>query len=183
MGEGVRHKQENTVAHVCKKDMGNGTLFITESCVSWVGEGGQGFSLEYPAVSLHAVSRDLTAFPHQCLYLMVDGDLGGDEDQNSGSDDDDDEGKIAEVRFIPQDSHALDTMFSTMSDCQALHPDPEQEPLTDEEEGNEAWEAVEEGAGDNYYTTEEGLEHLTPEGRATLQHLENIMRNPGDGNQ
>ena len=52
-----------------------------------------------------------------------------------------------------------------------------------DEEGDEAWEGVvEEGAGDTYYTGEEGLENLTPQGRATLQHLENILRNPGDGN-
>lgn len=33
---------------------------------------GQGLSLPYPAISLHAVSRDLNAFPHECLYLMID---------------------------------------------------------------------------------------------------------------
>ena len=38
-------------------------------------DGGQGFSLEYPAVSLHAVSRDPTAFPQENLYLMVDANL------------------------------------------------------------------------------------------------------------
>ena len=47
------------------------------SCVSWMSTAGQGFSLQYPAISLHAISKDLSAFPHECLYLMVDGDLGG----------------------------------------------------------------------------------------------------------
>lgn len=35
-------------------------------------ENGQGFSLEYPDISLHAVSRDLNTFPDECLYLMVE---------------------------------------------------------------------------------------------------------------
>lgn len=32
----------------------------------------QGFSLEYPHISLHAISRDEQAHPRQCLYVMVD---------------------------------------------------------------------------------------------------------------
>lgn len=45
------------------------------SRVSWVGENSAGFSLEYPSVALHAVSRDLSSFPQECLYLMIDGNL------------------------------------------------------------------------------------------------------------
>lgn len=47
------------------------------SCVAWISGAGQGFTLEYKKISLHAVSRDLTAFPHECLYLMVEGKLPG----------------------------------------------------------------------------------------------------------
>ena len=47
------------------------------SRVSWVGNEGEGFSLEYPAISLHAVCRDLNAFPHECLYIMVDANVEG----------------------------------------------------------------------------------------------------------
>lgn len=32
----------------------------------------QGFSLEYPHISLHAISRDEQVHPRQCLYIMVD---------------------------------------------------------------------------------------------------------------
>ena len=34
----------------------------------------QGFSLEYKHVALHAVSRDLTQFHQECLYLMIGSD-------------------------------------------------------------------------------------------------------------
>jgi hypothetical protein len=44
--------------------------------VSWRdGTTGEGFSLEYPHISLHAVSRDLSSFPQECLYLMLDADV------------------------------------------------------------------------------------------------------------
>jgi nucleotide-sensitive chloride channel 1A len=47
-----------------RKSLGMGTLYISESRVSWVGIAGQGFSLEYPHIAVHAVSRDLTQFHH-----------------------------------------------------------------------------------------------------------------------
>ena len=73
--------------------MGMGTLYISEARVSWVGIQGkvilfgqereirvtlrllqlpwQGFSLEYKHIAMHAVSRDLTQFHQECLYLMI----------------------------------------------------------------------------------------------------------------
>ena len=48
------------------------------SCVAWQKESdGLGFSLQYPGISCHAISRDLSSFPHECLYLMIDGKLPG----------------------------------------------------------------------------------------------------------
>lgn len=39
---------------------------------TWRTENGQGFSLEYPQISLHATSRDLNNFHSECLYLMFE---------------------------------------------------------------------------------------------------------------
>ncbi|XP_037090544.1 methylosome subunit pICln-like [Pollicipes pollicipes] len=127
--EGVRVQEPSTAAHLGNKPLGPGTLYIAESRVSWTGAEGQGFSLEYPHIMLHAVSRDTSNFPHPCLYMMVDADIdpqdgpadGGadssDEDAASGS-------SVTEVRFVPEDEAALDRMFHAMSECQSLHPDP-----------------------------------------------------------
>ena len=46
-----------STAPLRRKPMGMGTLYISEARVSWVGIQGQGFSLEYKHVALHAVSR------------------------------------------------------------------------------------------------------------------------------
>ena len=70
--EGVRLKVKNTGVYINRKQLGMGVLYISEARVSWVGIQGQGFSLEYPHIALHAVSRDLTQFHQECLYLMID---------------------------------------------------------------------------------------------------------------
>lgn len=49
------------------------------SQLSWVNNGsGKGFSLEYPHIALHAISRDLQTYPQECLYMMLDSKLPAD---------------------------------------------------------------------------------------------------------
>uniref|UniRef100_A0A183FC31 Methylosome subunit pICln n=1 Tax=Heligmosomoides polygyrus TaxID=6339 RepID=A0A183FC31_HELPZ len=36
-----------------------------------------GFSLTYPSIILHAVSTDLSTFPHECIYVLVDASKSG----------------------------------------------------------------------------------------------------------
>ena len=47
------------------------------SRLSWLDGSGLGFFLEYPTISLHAVSRDLNAYPREHLYVMVNAKFGG----------------------------------------------------------------------------------------------------------
>lgn len=47
------------------------------SRLSWFDGSGMGFCLEYPSISLHAISRDLTAYPQEHLYVMVNAKLSG----------------------------------------------------------------------------------------------------------
>ncbi len=138
--------------------------------VSWVGEAGQGFSLEYPHVAMHAVQlagADATFVHGSCLYLVIDVRLvdsdetptpssstrGSDaEDEERGGGDDDDAG-ITEIRFVPEDSAKLQSMFDAMTACQALHPDPAD--ISEEEEDDEE-EGEDDGAGGDQ-PQEEGM--------------------------
>ena len=82
--------------------------------MSWIDSTGQGCIIPYPAISLHAVSRDLTAFPHQCLYLMIDGKLmsevqevqrqqGPAGDQTEGTEEQEEAfGAVREIRFVAE---------------------------------------------------------------------------------
>ncbi|XP_036441483.1 methylosome subunit pICln isoform X2 [Colossoma macropomum] len=185
--EGVRHQQAETAAVLDGKELGTGTLYVAESRLSWFNGSGMGFSLEYPSISLHAISRDLSAYPREHLYVMVNKKLDDENeaemqerapDDEEESDDDSEDGVITEVRFVPGDKAALESMFSAMCDCQALHPDPEDAESDDDFEGEEYdVEEAEQSHGDipTFYTYEEGLSQLTAEGQATLERLEGML--------
>ncbi|XP_054867929.1 methylosome subunit pICln isoform X1 [Amphiprion ocellaris] len=201
--EGVRHEQAETTAVMDGQRLGCGTLYVAETRLSWFDGSGLGFSLEYPTIGLHAISRDVSAYPQEHLYVMVNGKLSGEEkikpvDENEaemaekaaddedeggsssddGDDDDDDEGTITEIRFVPSDKASLESMFSAMCECQALHPDPEDNDSDNDFEGEEYdVEEAEHGHGDipTFYTCDEGLSALTQEGQATLERLEGML--------
>ncbi|KAM8975827.1 methylosome subunit pICln [Pelodytes ibericus] len=184
--DGVRRLQPGTEAVVSGKGLGPGTLYIAESRLAWLNGSGLGFILEYPSISLHAISRDTTAYPEEHLYVMVNKKIGDNEskeqtmneDGEEEEESDDDEEPITEIRFVPAEKSDLGEMFTAMCDCQALHPDPEDQDSDDDFEGEEYdVEAHERGQGDipTFYTYEEGLSHLTTEGQATLDRLESML--------
>ncbi|KAM9032717.1 methylosome subunit pICln isoform X1 [Sarcophilus harrisii] len=185
--DGLRQQQPDTEAVLDGKGLGTGTLYIAESRLSWLDGSGIGFSLDYPTISLHAVSRDLNAYPQEHLYVMVNARFGEEEPKElketpmaEGEDDEDsdeDIEPIAEFRFVPSDKSALEALFAAMCECQALHPDPEDEDSDDYDGEEYDVEAHEQGQGDipTFYTYEEGLSHLTAEGQATLERLEGML--------
>lgn len=127
--------------------------------MSW--EGNSNFSIEYPSIGIHAISTDPSLSPRPCLLVQVSGDLlgvGADSHSNGemeAHDDDDeteedDEEKTTEIKFVPEDPSSLETLYSHMSRCQALHPDPDdsisEEDEEDDYEGEEDEEWDEEGS-------------------------------------
>lgn len=193
--EGVRHEQAETTAVMDGRKLGCGTLYVAETKLSWFDGSGLGFCLEYPSIGLHAISRDVSAYPQEHLYVMVNGKLNGeneaemvekpdDDDEDEGCSDsggeDDDDGVVTEIRFVPSDKTSLESMFSAMCECQALHPDPEDDDSDNDFEGEEY--DVEEAEAEHgnmevptFYTCDEGLSALTQEGQATLQRLEGML--------
>lgn len=92
--------------------------------------------------------------------------------------------EITELRLIPQSKDNLTTMFNAMADGQCLHPDSEDsDDYYEGTEGNQETDnagvdynpTFEDGGGEGFYMTEEGFHHLTPQGEATLQRLENML--------
>ncbi|XP_012216924.1 methylosome subunit pICln [Linepithema humile] len=159
--EGIRHEEPNTTVYINDREVGKGTFYITESVLSWVNnDTQQGFSLEYPHISLHAISRDEQVHPRQCLYVMVDAKvdlpdmpLSLSSENASENEDDDTDTPITEMQFAPDNTNNLESMFQAMNACQALHPDP-QDSFSDEdiyEDAEEDYEGEydeEVGAGD-----------------------------------
>ncbi|XP_008551771.1 methylosome subunit pICln [Microplitis demolitor] len=183
--EGVRHEEQNTTVYINDREVGKGTLYITESLLSWVNNTTQqGFSLEYPHISLHAISRDQQVHPRQCLYVMVDAkvDLPDVEvvqqnEDNSGDDDDNSETVMTEMRFAPDNVHNLDAMFQAMNVCQALHPDPN-ESFSDAEEDIYQDAEEDEKYGDAYEVGHVDAPYILPP-----EQIGNNQNGNGNGNE
>merc|ERR1712223_742169 len=144
---GIIIQEAGVQTYINEKNLGKGKLYISEARVSWVGDAGHTFSLEYNHIALHAVSRDVTVFPNaECLYLMIDVKLvesapptprSTPEASDSSEDEINDGEGMTEVRFVPDDKSKLQEMFQAMSTCQALHPDPEDAENVEEEQNEE----------------------------------------------
>ncbi|KAG8320039.1 hypothetical protein J6590_078041 [Homalodisca vitripennis] len=65
------------------------------------------------------------------------------DDEENGDGDDADSGGTTEMRFAPADKAQLDYMYRAMSYCQALHPDPNDSPQSEEEDDDEEDEQYE----------------------------------------
>ncbi|GFS10489.1 methylosome subunit pICln [Elysia marginata] len=103
----------------------------------------------------------------------MDGDSTGDGQEEDG--DDDSESSLTEIRFAPDNKESLDAMFKALAMCQTLHPDSDCQ-LSDEADFEDADEECDEMAGgDVIYNSEEGFQHLTEEGRATMERLNQML--------
>ena len=67
---------------------------VAESSLSWLDGSGLGFSLEYPTISLHAVSRDLNAYPREHLYVMVNAKFGEESKESVAEEEADSDNKL-----------------------------------------------------------------------------------------
>ncbi|WKY06249.1 hypothetical protein Q1695_006445 [Nippostrongylus brasiliensis] len=192
---GVRLTQPQVVAYMEGQSIGEGRLCVAESQVTWICRtSGLGFSLTYPSIILHAISTDLSTFPHECIYVLVDASkseprrrqdiplytaaearnvqdlkLADEELANEGSesgDDDDDEGaKNVVIRFVPADLSVLQQIYTEMCNCQELNPD-ENDDYTDEDGGGDM--IIDESA----YESMQGDEWYTAENIGDGENIE-----------
>ncbi|KAF8674177.1 volume decrease after cellular swelling [Rhizoctonia solani] len=130
--------------------------------LAFVWPSGTGFTIEYPRITLHAVSRGESG---PSVYCQLDesaegpGAPGGDEEQVDS--------EMREMKIIPSNPESVEPIFEALSQCAALHPDPN--------DGGEDDGWVDEGDGgfDTFDGTNE--EELSEVGRAALAHLESII--------
>ncbi|XP_057301606.1 methylosome subunit pICln-like [Hydractinia symbiolongicarpus] len=159
--EGIVHTETNTKAFLGDKECGEGTLYITENVLIWKSSTEEnGFKLQYPSISLHAVSRDTSSFPHECLFCLLESADAIESDER------DPEPDVTEVRFVPSQSSNIKAMYEAVTYCQELHPDP------DEEDSDEMIEEEEFFTSDN---DPENIE-LSSEGQAVLHRLQQNMQ-------
>merc|ERR1712107_890094 len=88
--------------------------------------------------TLHAISRDKSAWPEHCLYCQL---------RTEENEDEEDEPDIPELRFVPADAGHLQQIFAVFSELSAMNPDPadeqaEEDSDLDDESDDEALPAM-----------------------------------------
>ncbi|KAG6848483.1 hypothetical protein H0H93_016628 [Arthromyces matolae] len=146
----------------------DGTLYILSSSLIYFSPTKSiGFSITYPSITLHAISRSGDA---PSIYCQLDAGPSPDADPE----DEEADTFLQELSIIPQNPSSLDQMFEALSNCAALHPDPASS-FDDEEDdafidANSPFETFS-GSAD---------EELSEVGRAALAHMESIIYDPFD---
>jgi len=160
--DGIKLQLANVGAFIGEKDLGKGFLCISENELIWRMEDGKGLLFNYPQIALHAISTDLNAFPHECLYMIADKSaLNSSEEKydEENEDEEEDSDEISPIRFVPEDKTFLQPLFRAINECQALHPDPEDDMSGEEEDEEDDEEEGEEEEGQNdFRDAEEGEE-------------------------
>lgn len=86
-----------------------GTLFLTDDSISFLSSDRKGFSLDYPSLSLHAISRSLPQSIQNsslavseagCVYCQLDLSAGVDEEEDDEEGDD----NLAELWIVPAEA-------------------------------------------------------------------------------
>ncbi|KAH9400661.1 Methylosome subunit pICln [Tyrophagus putrescentiae] len=103
--ESVVHRTANTTVYLRRPtgedaQLGVGELVISSTKFTFHTENGLGFSLAYPQISLHAISRDLSNFHSECLYLMFEKD-DQQQQQHQDSPADQDNSDNSEATVLP----------------------------------------------------------------------------------
>ncbi|KZP27421.1 hypothetical protein FIBSPDRAFT_730844 [Athelia psychrophila] len=169
------HKEENVsvtldppLKEFSSEDGANGTLYVIESFLVFMGPSGRGFQIPYPAITLHAVSR---AASGPSIYCQLDDTVG--EAVPAATTEDTIE--MRELTVIPQNQASLDPIFEALSQCAALHPDPTNS--DDEEmEGGDAWNNSN-GADFEVFNGDDG-EELSEVGRVRSDFLTDARFKP-----
>ncbi|KAG9017522.1 hypothetical protein FRB90_000947 [Tulasnella sp. 427] len=172
----LRHKQENVTVELVPAPEASednaglegtmvGTLYVIESVLAFILPSGKGFSVTYPRITLHAVSRSESTGPY--VYCQLD------ETPEGVQVPEDEDAEMSELKIIPGDIESVEKIFEALSHCATLHPDPNG--------GGDAGLGDFEGFGDDdddaFVDAEElDEDELSVVGRAALAHLESIIQ-------
>ncbi len=86
-------------------------MSLNPSCsnLTWTSDDhSETFILEYPNISIHAICRDTSSFPHECVYLLHSPPVesGGEEEEEEEEEEGEEEveekrGGSMEIRLVP----------------------------------------------------------------------------------
>ncbi|EJF55842.1 hypothetical protein DICSQDRAFT_150737 [Dichomitus squalens LYAD-421 SS1] len=130
----LRHKEENVSVTLdpplpgfSSEDGANGALYVIESALVFLSSTGRGFQVDYPSITLHAISR---AEAGPSIYCQLDEPAEAD----APADEDEDASSMRELVIIPKNLSSLEPIFESLSFCASLHPDPNDEDEMDDDD-------------------------------------------------
>ncbi|KAL3074824.1 hypothetical protein niasHS_014269 [Heterodera schachtii] len=128
--EAVIETEGQVVAHWESHCLGQGTLYLIESALVWISHGTKnGFRLPIPSIVVHAASGASEDFSEPCLFLMVDYSktdieyVPAEVDDIDEETEEDTEVKTVAVRLVPTNAMRISELFSTLSKCQEMNPE------------------------------------------------------------
>ena len=133
VSESILHTASSTSLYIADKLIGVGTLYVTSAFVRFVSgnDSDDEVRIDYPAIILHAITRDTSTFPQPCIYCQcaveaVHADSPDDTSADNNAESDGsgaDEICVEEVRIAPNDTSFLEDIFAAMCRGAALNPD------------------------------------------------------------
>ncbi|KAL3275850.1 hypothetical protein HHI36_020591 [Cryptolaemus montrouzieri] len=170
----IRLLQRNVRAVLNKNDLGIGTLYVSEGTLCWQEKDDVGFQIDYPSISLHAISKDASVYPEECIYVLIDAriNLPGHAPPNiveNEESDEESEAEVSELIFVPENPSLLPGIYEAMKICQELNPDPEDV----EDDDDHLYEDAMEENMDEYYEIE--AEDLRAGGDTGVEELSHRM--------
>ncbi|KAI0073688.1 hypothetical protein K474DRAFT_1602976 [Panus rudis PR-1116 ss-1] len=133
----LRHKEENVsikleppFEELSAEELSNGTLYVIESALIFMSSSGKGIQVEYPTITLHAVSR---AESGPSIYCQLDETVAT-NGADAAPENEEDYSELRELSIIPQNVASLEPIFEALSLCASLHPDPAAENEMDDDD-------------------------------------------------
>uniref|UniRef100_A0A7S1AZB1 Methylosome subunit pICln n=1 Tax=Noctiluca scintillans TaxID=2966 RepID=A0A7S1AZB1_NOCSC len=112
---------------------GQGIFHVTTKRAIWLSSDAStvGYAIDYPFITVHAILRDKSSFPEQCLYCQLRTEDLVDEDGEE------EEAPLPELHFAPADPSRLQELFVAFSQMSALNPDPADEQADESSSGSD----------------------------------------------
>ncbi|KAG5860631.1 hypothetical protein JTB14_037309 [Gonioctena quinquepunctata] len=123
----IRCQQGNVRAVLDNKELGIGTLYVSEHTLCWHQRDNVGLTIDYPNISLHAISNDQTIYPEECVYIMIDGhismpgDLPTSDEQNDDDSDAESTADISDLILIPECKELITQIYEVIKSCQVRY--------------------------------------------------------------
>ena len=132
-------QQTDVSAFIGERGLGKGKLIVSQTGLHWhyddaASSSNVDFHVPCKSVVVHAISRDTSAFPEECIYCMTEGQFplpttsdGSSEGREDPDEESEESSRLCELRLVPDDKSVLDTMYAAIVECQNLNPDTESE--------------------------------------------------------